>query len=443
MNTFVEIILIFLMLVLNGVFAMSEIAVLSARKLRLQQRAEDGDRGARAALELNENPNRFLSTVQIGITLISIFTGALGGATLAERLAGVLDTLAIPWMTASTAEGLSLAVVVLLTTYFSLVIGELIPKRLALGDPDKIARSVSPAMRILARLTAPIVQLLSWSTDLGLKLIGARDSDEPPVTEEEIKGLMEQGTQVGIFETAEQDMVSSVFRLGGRYVDALMTPRTEIEWIDLEEPFEEIRHQIIVSNHTRFPTGRGGLDNVQGVLLARDFLTRCMENSTPVDIEELLQPPLFVPDSMSALKVLQMLKDAGMHVALVIDEYGGLLGMVTLYDILKAIVGAIPQPGDTAEPEAIRREDGSWLLDGLMQVDDFKELLDLDELPDEDRLGYQTLGGFVMSQLGTIPVSGDHFEWQNLRFEVMDMDGRRVDKILVAPAGNAPVEKLK
>ncbi|HNT55207.1 MAG TPA: hemolysin family protein, partial [Anaerolineaceae bacterium] len=318
MNTFVEIILIFLMLVLNGVFAMSEIAVLSARKLRLQQRAEDGDRGARAALELNENPNRFLSTVQIGITLISIFTGALGGATLAERLAGVLDTLAIPWMTASTAEGLSLAVVVLLTTYFSLVIGELIPKRLALGDPDKIARSVSPAMRILARLTAPIVQLLSWSTDLGLKLIGARDSDEPPVTEEEIKGLMEQGTQVGIFETAEQDMVSSVFRLGGRYVDALMTPRTEIEWIDLEEPFEEIRHQIIVSNHTRFPTGRGGLDNVQGVLLARDFLTRCMENSTPVDIEELLQPPLFVPDSMSALKVLQMLKDAGMHVALVI-----------------------------------------------------------------------------------------------------------------------------
>jgi len=440
MNTVIELVLIFLLLVLNGVFAMSEIAVISARKLRLQQRAEDGDRGARAALELNENPNRFLSTVQIGITLIGVLTGAVGGATLAERLAEVVAASKIPWL-ASAAEGLSLAVVVLLTTYFSLVIGELIPKRLALSNPEKIARRVSPWMRILAWLTAPIVHLLSWSTDIGLKLIGAPASEEPPVTEEEIKGLMEQGTQVGIFETAEQDMVSSVFRLGGRYVDALMTPRTEIEWIDLDEPFEDIRRQIIVSGHTRFPAGKGGLDNVQGILLARDFLTRCMESSAPVDIEELLQPPLFVPDSMSALKVLQMLKDAGMHVALVIDEYGGLLGMVTLYDILKAIVGAIPQAGDAAEPQAIRREDGSWLLDGLMQVDDFKELLDLDDLPDEDRLGYQTLGGFVMSQLGSIPVSGEHFEWRRLRFEVMDMDGRRVDKILVIPVSDSPTEK--
>lgn len=429
MQTLFEILIIFLLLILNGVFSMTELAMISARKVRLQQRAEDGERAAKQALDLAENPNRLLSTIQIGITLISVLTGALGGATLAERLSLVLSQ--VGWL-APYASGVSVAIVVILTTYFSLVIGELIPKRLAMNNPEKVAVSVAGPMRFLSGLTSPIVSLLSASTDAGLRLLGVKPSAEPPVTEEEIKVLMEQGTQVGVFEVAEQDMVESVFRLGERYIDAIMTPRTEIEWLDLDEPYEELLQQVLNSRHTRFPVASGSLDNVIGILQARDLLIAHNANGK-ANIEELMAPPLFVPDSMAALKVLEMIKSSGVHVALVIDEYGGLLGMVTLYDILTAIVGEIPTEGLEAEPEIVQREDGSWLLDGLLAIDEFKDLLDLDDLPEEDRVGYQTLGGFVMSQIGSIPTAGQHFEWGNYRFEVMDMDGRRVDKVLATP----------
>ncbi|MRR52711.1 MAG: HlyC/CorC family transporter, partial [Rhodocyclaceae bacterium] len=347
MQTVIAILIIFLLLVLNGVFSMTELAMVSARKVRLQQRAEEGDRAARDALDLAENPNRLLSTIQIGITLIGVLTGALGGATLAERLSGTLST--IPWL-APYANGVSVAIVVILTTYVSLVIGELIPKRLAMNDPEKVAISVAGPMRVLSRLTSPLVALLSSSTEAGLRLLGVKPSDEPPVTEEEIKVLMEQGTQVGIFEAAEQDMVESVFRLGERYIDAIMTPRTEIEWLDLDESYEDLMHQVLESRHTRFPVAAGGLDNVVGILQARDLLIAHTEKGN-ANIEELMAPPLFVPDSMAALKVLEMIKSSGEHVALVIDEYGGLLGMVTLYDILIAIVGEIPTEGMEEEPE--------------------------------------------------------------------------------------------
>ncbi len=432
-NTILNILLIFLLLILNGMFAMSEIALVSARKTRLQQRAEAGDKGARVALELSESTNRLLSTVQIGITLIGVLAGAVGGATLSENLAVVLAK--ISWIGPEVADEISLAIVVLLTTYFSLVIGELIPKRLGLNNPERIASAMAPLMRFLAWLTAPIVQLLSKSTDLGLKIIGASPSHEPPVTEEEIRVLMEQGTQVGVFEEAEQDMVESVFRLGDRYVDNVMTPRTEIEWIDLDEPIEEIRRFILETNHTRYPVGHSSLDNVQGVLVARDFLSRCLQNN-PINIQEVLQPPLFVPDSMSALRVLDMMKEAGNHMALVIDEYGGLLGMVTLYDLLEAIVGEIRAEGEEATQQVVQREDGSWLIDGLMSIDDFKEVFDIDDLPDEDRIGYQTLGGFAMSQLGVVPTPGQRFIWDKFNFEVVDMDGKRVDKLLIT-TGNS------
>jgi len=425
----IEILIIFLLLIANGVFAMTEIALVSARKVRLQQRADEGDLAAKEALELAENPNRLLSTIQIGITLIGVLTGALGGATLAERLATQL--VKIPWL-APYAGGVALAVVVILTTYFTLVIGELIPKRLAMNNPEKIALSIARPMRSLSRLAAPLVSLLSASTDAGLRLLGIKPSDEPPVTEEEIKVLMEQGTQVGVFEVAEQDMVESVFRLGERYIDAIMTPRTEIEWLDLDEPYEELLRQVLESRHTRFPVAAGGLDNVVGILQARDLLIYHTSKGE-ANIEELMVPPIFVPDSMPALKVLEMIKSSGVHAALVIDEYGGLLGMVTLYDILTAIVGDIPTEGETDEPQVVQREDGSWLLDGLLAVDELKDLLDLPDMPEEDRVGFQTLGGFVMSQIGSIPSAGQHFDWENYRFEVMDMDGRRVDKVLVSP----------
>ena len=425
----IEILIIFLLLIANGVFAMTEIALVSARKVRLQQRADEGDLAAKEALELAENPNRLLSTIQIGITLIGVLTGALGGATLAERLATQL--VKIPWL-APYAGGVALALVVILTTYFTLVIGELIPKRLAMNNPEKIALSIARPMRSLSRLAAPLVSLLSASTDAGLRLLGIKPSDEPPVTEEEIKVLMEQGTQVGVFEAAEQDMVESVFRLGERYIDAIMTPRTEIEWLDLDEPYEDLLRQVLESRHTRFPVASGGLDNVVGILQARDLLIYHTSKGQ-ANIEELMVPPIFVPDSMPALKVLEMIKSSGVHAALVIDEYGGLLGMVTLYDILTAIVGDIPTEGETDEPQVVQREDGSWLLDGLLAVDELKDLLDLPDMPEEDRVGFQTLGGFVMSQIGSIPSAGQHFDWENYRFEVMDMDGRRVDKVLVSP----------
>ncbi|MEN4013034.1 MAG: hemolysin family protein [Bellilinea sp.] len=426
-DPFLEILFIFLLLIANGVFAMSEIAMVSSRKARLQQKADDGDPAAVAAIELAETPNRFLSTVQIGITLIGILAGALSGATIAEWLAGLVAT--IPLL-APYSEGIALAVVVILLTYFTLVIGELIPKRLALNNPESVATAISRPMRLLSNLTSPLVRLLSASTELGLRILGIRPSTEPPVTEEEIKVLMEQGTQVGIFEEAEQDMVASVFRLSDRYIDAIMTPRTEIEWLDLDESPAEILAEVIRSKHSRFPAAHDNLDNVVGILPAKDFLSK-MYAGQAFDIQTLLQPPLFVPDSMSALKVLEMIRAAGVHEALVLDEYGGLLGMVTLYDVLRAIVGELPGSGANGEPQIIQREDGSWLVDGLLSVDDLKELLDVEELPEEDRIGYQTVGGFIFNQLGSIPSAGQSLAWNDYRFEIIDMDGRRIDKVLV------------
>ncbi len=422
-----EIILIFLLLLLNGVFAMSEIAIISSRKARLEHKAEEGDPAAIAALDLANSPNRFLSTVQIGITLVGILAGALGGATLAARLAVWLGKIR---GLEQYSGGLAFAVVVLLTTYFSLVIGELIPKRLGLLNPERVAVTVAQPMRFLSRLAAPVVKILSLSTDLGLRLLGASASKEPPVTEEEIKVLMEQGRRVGIFEAAEQDMIEGVFRLNDRPIDSIMTPRTEIEWLDLDETNQEILREIQQSRHTRFPVAQDNLDNVLGMLSAKDFLEKMLAGED-FNVTDLLEPPLFVPDSMSTLKTLERIKDAGVHEALVLDEYGGLLGMVTLYDILKAIVGELPGPGDELEPQAVQREDGSWLLDGLLSIDEVKDLLGVDSLPDEERIGYQTLGGFVMSQLGHIPSAGQRFEWNGMVFEVVDMDGRRVDKVIV------------
>jgi putative hemolysin len=423
----VQILIITVLIVINGAFAMSEIAMVSARKIRLQQRAEDGDASAKIALEMAESPNRLLSTVQVGISLVGVFSGAVGGATLANYLAPQIARVNI---LAPYSEGIALLIVVLIITYFSLVIGELIPKRLAMGNPEKIAIAVARPMRAISNISAPIVNLLSASTELGLRILGAKPNQEPPITEEEIKVLIEQGTQSGIFIEQEQDIVESVFRLADRRVDAIMTPYTEIEWLDLVDSFEENLTLLLEYRFTRFPVARGGLDNVIGILNARDLLAATLQED-PVDIEPLLLPALFVPESMPALKAFEEIKTNPANVALVIDEFGSLIGMVTLLDILKAIVGEIPVPGEKDDPQIIQRADGSWLLDGLLQVDELKELLDIEDLPDEDRVGYQTLGGMVMAQFGSIPIAGNSFEWQGFKFEVVDMDGRRVDKVWV------------
>lgn len=421
-----EILLIFLLLVLNGVFAMSEIAVISARRTRLQQLAEEGNKSAATALELASHPDRFLSTVQIGITLIGIMAGAFGGAALAEDIVPIFDNL--PFLR-PYSEALAVGLVVLATTYFSLVIGELVPKRLALLQPERIASLVAPSMRRLSRLASPAVKILTISTGAVLRLLGVRSTMEQPVTEEEIKSLVAQGAKAGMIEEAERDIVESVFRLGDRQVDELMTPRTAVIWLDINDPPEIIEQEIITSNHSRFPVCDGELDEVLGVVLGKDLLVRKLQDQ-PLDLRPLLQRPLMVPESLPALRLLERFKQTGMHLALIIDEYGGVEGLVTINDILEAIVGDVPDLNEPEEPLAVKREDGSWLIDGLIPIREFEDMLHVDTFADEG--DFLTLGGFVLDQLGRIPMAGDHFNWGQMRFEIVDMDGHRIDKVLVS-----------
>jgi len=428
-----EAFVVLLLILANGVFAMSEMAIISSRKLRLEQRAADGDRGSQVALRLAETPNRFLSTVQVGITLIGILAGALGGATLAVYLT---DALREVEPLASYAEGIAIAVVVLITTYLSLVLGELVPKRVALNNPEGIASVIARPMHFLATIASPLVRLLSTSTDLVLRMLGVHPTEEPPVTEEEIRGLFAQGTEAGVFELAEQQLVEQVLLLNDRRVSALMTPRPEMTWLDLEAPVEDTKRIIVESPYSRFPVARGSLDNLVGEVQAKDILSY-MLNEGSFAVEPNVQTPLYVPEVMPALRALEAFKQSGRPTALVIDEYGSVTGYVTLTDILEAIVGDIPSSGEEQEPEVVQREDGTWLVDGMLPIGEFREVFDLEELPGEEQGLYQTLAGFVTSHLGRIPAPADYFQWADLRFEVVDMDGNRVDKVLVARVPDA------
>jgi putative hemolysin len=426
-----EILVIFLLVLLNAVFALSEIAIVSARKIRLEQLARE-DKRAEVALRLANDPNQMLSTVQIGITLVGIFAGAYGGANLSTNVAEVLKE--IPLL-APYSKALGLGFVVLCITYLSLVIGELVPKRLGLSNPEKIAVLVAQPLDWLSRLVSPIVNLLSYSTNLILRLLGITiNPNDSPITEEELKIMLKQGTEAGNFEEAEQDMVERVLELGDRRVSQIMTTRPDIIWLDLEDPVDLNRSKVVESHHTRFPVCQGSLDEVLGVIEVTDLLSDCLMGQG-FDLTKDLQQPLFVPESTRGLKVLELVQQSGHHIALVVDEYGVIQGLVTRKDILEAIVGALPRLEDIEDPQVVRREDGSWLLDGTLAIEDFKDLFEIPELPGEKQGNYHTLGGFVITHLGRIPTAADHFEWQKFRFEVMDMDGNRVDKVLVAPLG--------
>jgi putative hemolysin len=414
-----ELLIIFVLILINGLFAMTEAAVIASRRARLQQQIDKGSEGAKAALDLVDNPNRFLSTVQIGITLIGIFSGALGGATIATNIAAALRDTPL----AEYADAIGFGLIVLLTTYLSLIFGELVPKRLALSAPERIASLAARPMQILSRITSPVVRFLGTSTNGVLRLIGAHNIEETPVTQDEISAMIQQGIRAGLIEESAQDMVEGVFRLGDRRVSTLMTPRTEVVWLNLEDSFDEQRAAIINSDYSRFPVCDGDLDHVVGLLQTKDILSRMLAGSE-FDVRAAMVPPLFIPETMTASKLLDLFRESSTHIGFVIDEYGGLEGLVTIQDVLEAIVG------DVEEDEPVERPDGSWLLDGMISIEDFKDLLELDEVPGEDE-DFETLGGFVMSHQGKIPSVGDSFEWDGLRIEVMDMDGNRVDKLLV------------
>ncbi len=428
MSPTVEILIVFLLILANGVFVMSEMAIVSARKARLQQLANQGDRKARTALDLANAPNMFLPTVQIGITLLAILSGAFGESTFSKRLLPVLK--GIPALE-KYSETIATIIAVLLVTYLTLIVGELVPKRLALNNPEPIASVVAFPMRMLATITSPVVKFLGYSTDLVVKLMGIKPSSEPQVTEEEIKVLIEQGTEAGTFEEAEQDMFERVLRLGDRPVSALMTPRPEIVWLDLEDSAEANRQKMINSAHSRLLVCQGELDNVLGVVQVTDLLSRALSGER-LDLTALLRRPLFVPESTRGLKVLESFKQSSTHIVLVVDEYGVIQGLVTVNDILIELVGDIPSIYEPEEPMAVQRDDGSWLLDGMLPVEDFFELFDMEKIGEEQERNYNTMGGFVITQLGRIPSAADHFEWNRLRFEVMDMDGNRVDKVMVS-----------
>jgi putative hemolysin len=421
-----DIALLLFLILLNGVFAMSEIAVVSSRKARLQRLAEDGSPGAHSALALHNDPSNFLSTIQVGITSVGILSGAIGETALADPLAVWLSGFSLlePY-----ARIIALTIVVIALTYFSVVVGELVPKRLGLLAPEGTASLIARPMNALSAFARPLVWLLSSSSSLLLRLIGTRPKDEPPVTDEEINVLMEQGAEAGIFHESEQELVSNVLRLDEQRIVSIMTHRSDIYMIDLADPEDEIRNRLADSPYERIVVCRDGLEHIVGIQLTSDLLKPALEGAN-LDIERVLRPPLYVPESVTTTQLLENFRTARMQFALIVDEYGELEGLVTITDVLTAIVGELPSLG---EKDMVKREDGTWLVDGDVAIERLKYELDIDtDLPGEEENAYNTLGGFVMHMLGRIPASAEHFEWEGLRFEVIDMDRNRIDKVLVA-----------
>jgi len=414
------------MIFVNGLFALAEMSLVSSRSARLHQLVSDNVWGARRALELFNDPSIFLSTVQVGITLVGILAGAYGGATLADPLA---DWISRQFIVLPYAHQISMIIVVGSIGYLSLIVGELVPKRVALQFPERIACMVSPILYVISLVLRPFVWLLDMSGDLILKPFGIHEAPSRPITAEEVQHMARQGHQEGEIERSELDMVERVFNLADRPVRSVMTPRTEVEWLDLDAPRDELKTQLLLSRFSRFPVAGESIDDPKGVVNARDLLSQLVAGG-PVDIKSMMKAPLFIPDSLSVMDAIQRLRGEVCAMALVIDQYGGCQGVVTLEDLVGILIDAplaanIPGSGITGRP------DGSLLVDGLADVESLRHTLDLHELPGDEPGSYHTLGGMMMAGLGKIPVKSDHFEWENYRFEVVEMDGRRVDKVLV------------
>lgn len=429
MSLSADLLIVLLLILANGIFSMAEFALVSARKALLRTRAEEGDKGAKAALELAEDPNRFLSTVQVGITLIGILAGAFGGIRIAAYLEPVF--LSIPAL-APYAGGLSIIIVVLGITFVTMVLGELVPKRIGLHRPVEISSALARPMRALSWLAAPVVWLVSGTTDLVLRLLRIPPAERPAVTEEEIKSMLEEGRRAGILEAAEQDMMEAVFRFGDRRVEALMTPRPEIVALDLDDPPDVNWGKISSGGHTWYPVYRGSLDTIAGVVTVRDLVSQVMAGKKP-DLVSVLREPIYIPEGRPALMVLDLLRTSRSHIALVTDEYGTIAGILSFHDLIEAIIGAVPSADHGKEADIVSRDDGSFLIEGLLPIEDLRERFGLDTLPEEGEGYYRTIAGFLVYSLGHIPEPGEHVTWNGYRFEVMDMDGKRVDKVLLVP----------
>ena len=421
-----EIAVVGALMLLNGVLAMSELALMSSRRVRLEQLAQSGNRGARAALRLLDDPTTFLSTVQVGITLVGILAGALSGATLGAHLANWLAGLGFA---RTTADTLGVGSVVILLTYTSLVIGELVPKRLALAFPERAASLVALPLSFVARVALPVVWLLRVSTNTVLRLLGVGDRPEVRVTEEEIRALLAEGAQAGVVKPIEHELIESVMRIADRPVRAIMTPRVDLVWLEVGISHDALRATLAAHSHSRYLVCRGGLDDLVGIVHVRDLLPGLL-SSAPIDLATLARPATMVHESTSVIRIVEMLRSGSQRLAVVLDEYGVVEGVVAPSDVLSAIAGELSQSG-TEEPDAVRREDGSWLVDGRMEIHRLERLLDRRDL---DRGGrYQTLAGLVLWELGRMPRVGDSFRLGDLRFEVVDLDHRRIDKVLIQP----------
>jgi len=426
-----DVLFLLALILINGALAMSEIALVSARRARLARLAEDGDKSAIVAIRLGEDPNRFLSTIQVGITSIGILSGIVGEAVLAVPLADWLAKFGVDRDTGLVAATVLVVVVI---TYVSIVIGELVPKRLGQINPEGIARLVARPMNVLATVAHPFVLLLSWSTVTILRLLGQANLGAPRVTEDEIHALLQEGSEAGVIERNEHHMVRNVFRLDDRQMPSLWFPRGEIAWLDLLRPLEENLARIAESVHSAFPVCRGGLEDIAGVAVVKQLFSQSLSGGA-IDLGAGLETAVFVPESVTGMELMEEFRANDTHMAFVIDEYGDVLGLVTLQDLVEAVTGEF-QPRNAEDAWAIPRGDGSWLLDGLIPVPELKDKLDLKAVPEEEKGRYNTLSGMFMWLLGRVPQTTDKVDWEGWRLEIVDMDGRRIDKVLATPLPN-------
>jgi len=425
-----EIIVISILLLMNGLFAMYEIALVSSRKSRLQEKAKYGNKGAQTALLLLKQPEEILSAIQVGITLVGIVSGAFGGIALSEDMAPVFSKISV---LAPYADVLAVAFVVGIITYFSLIIGELVPKTIALNNPEKIAIALSPAMKIIGSALYPVVWFLSVSTKLVLMLFRIKKTSDTPVSEEELRMLLKQGSEFGVIEKEESDIINEVIRFGDKRAGTIMTNRLNVEWINSIDKDEKVLSVIMKSSHSRMPVCNSTIDEVIGVVAVKDVLAFHIKHQF-IDIKKIMTEPLFFPEQMSAINVLEQFRKTKNHFGIVINEYGSMEGIVTLHDVTENIMGDLPESTDEDQPGAFRREDGSWLVDGSMMIEDVQDLLEIRTLFDEDEVkpNINTLGGLTMYKLNRIPKTGDTFIVQGYVFEIVDMDGNRVDKLMIS-----------